>query len=104
MSVIRGSYRRLGHQWRPGIGWMRYGCQIAGIWVAVGRRGWYAGTIGRGPCRHQRRADDLQRRLDRTVAYLDELAAGPLPNQNLRVVIDAARRGLLVSAPRGDAR
>lgn len=103
--MIRGSYRRREDRGRrPWIGWMRNGCQITGVSVAVGRMGWYAGTIGRGPCRHQRRADDLQRRLDRTVAYLDELAAGPLPNQNLRVVIDAARRGLLVPAPRGDAR
>lgn len=101
--MIKGSYRRIEGRRRPWIGWMRNGCRITGVSAAVGRKGWYVGVIGRGPCRHQRRAQELQRRVDRTVAYLDELAAGPL-SETVQIVVDAARAGLVRPAPRGATR
>lgn len=46
--------------------------------------------------------DDLTRRVDRTLAYVEELEHGPLAHET-RVVLDAIRRSLTTPSRSGDS-
>lgn len=93
-KLMTGAYRRPESFSPMFLGWTRMGGHISGVCFGFRRRGWFVSWLRATPCRHLRRLEEIERRVERTVAYLDELRAGAL-DPDTRLVADAARRSLI---------